>query len=83
MSHPPFWLTKQFFYPIGNTGAVSLTQDLSPEQSSADILLLGCGDPRNILFTLYSDLIVGQGESLLGVINELSAADADVWIFFR
>ncbi|KAJ1303001.1 hypothetical protein OPQ81_011203 [Rhizoctonia solani] len=61
MSHPPFWLVKQFFYPIGNTGAVSLTQDLSPEQSSADILLLGCGDPRNILFTLYSELTVGQG----------------------
>ncbi|CAE6498967.1 unnamed protein product [Rhizoctonia solani] len=61
MSHPPFWLTKQFFYPIGNTAAISLTQDLSPEQSEADILLLGCGDPRNILFTLYSDLVVGQG----------------------
>ncbi|CAE6441890.1 unnamed protein product, partial [Rhizoctonia solani] len=60
MSHPPFWLSKQFFYPIGNTAAISLTQDLSPEQSAADILLLGCGDPRNILFTLYSDLTKGQ-----------------------
>ncbi|KAB5591552.1 MYND finger protein [Ceratobasidium theobromae] len=46
------------FYPIGNTPAISLTQDLSPEQS-ADIVLLGCGDPRNILFTLFSDLVVG------------------------
>ncbi|KAH7314013.1 hypothetical protein B0J17DRAFT_584879 [Rhizoctonia solani] len=60
MSHPPFWLTKQFYYPIGNTAAISLTQDLSPEQSEANILLLGCGDPRNILFTLYSDLTTGQ-----------------------
>ncbi|CAE6466368.1 unnamed protein product [Rhizoctonia solani] len=60
MSHPPFWIVKHFFYPIGNTAAVSLTQDLSPEQYTADILLLGCGDPRNILFTLYSDLTVGQ-----------------------
>ncbi|CAE6445341.1 unnamed protein product [Rhizoctonia solani] len=60
MSHPPFWLTKQFFYPIGNTAAISLTQDLSPEQSAADILLLGCGDPRNIIFTLYSDRLIGQ-----------------------
>ncbi|CAE7201000.1 unnamed protein product, partial [Rhizoctonia solani] len=59
MSHPPFWLSKQFFYPIGNTAAISLTQDLSPEQSAADILLLGCGDPRNILFTLYLDLTIG------------------------
>ncbi|QRV91846.1 MYND Zn-finger protein [Ceratobasidium sp. AG-Ba] len=55
MSHPLFWPSKTFFYPIGNTAAVSLTQDLSPEQS-ADILLLGCGDPRNILFTLFADV---------------------------
>ncbi|KAG8710643.1 hypothetical protein FRC11_004270 [Ceratobasidium sp. 423] len=59
MSHPLYWLEKQFFYPIGNTPAISLTQDLSPEQS-ADILLLGCGDPRNILFTVYSDLTIGD-----------------------
>ncbi|KAK0130060.1 hypothetical protein ONS96_000597 [Cadophora gregata f. sp. sojae] len=32
-----------FFYPIGNTPA------------DADILLLGCGDFRNILFTAYAD----------------------------
>ncbi|KAG8706719.1 hypothetical protein FRC09_002253 [Ceratobasidium sp. 395] len=55
MSHPLFWPSKTFFYPIGNTAAFSLTQDLSPEQS-ADILLLGCGDPRNILLTLFSDV---------------------------
>lgn len=60
MSHPLFWLSKLFFYPIGNTAAISLTQDLSPEQS-ADVLLLGCGDPRNILFTLYSDLMNSSG----------------------
>ncbi|KAG8732182.1 hypothetical protein FRC11_000199 [Ceratobasidium sp. 423] len=59
MSHPFYWLPKPFFYPIGNTAATSLTHDLSPEQS-ADILLLGCGDPRNILFTLYSDLTIGN-----------------------
>ncbi|KAG8723303.1 hypothetical protein FRC09_003904 [Ceratobasidium sp. 395] len=55
MSHPLFWPSKTFFYPIGNTAAFSLTQDLSPEQP-ADVLLLGCGDPRNILFTLLSDV---------------------------
>jgi hypothetical protein len=43
-----------FFYPIGNTPAVCLTQDL-PCEKEADILLLGCGDVRNILFTTYSD----------------------------
>jgi hypothetical protein len=42
------------FYPIGNTPAVCLTQALPPEKK-ADILLLGCGDVRNILFTVHSD----------------------------
>ena len=42
-----------FFYPVGNTPAVCLTQALSPDQD-ADLLLLGCGDIRNILFTSYS-----------------------------
>jgi len=41
-------------YPIGNTPAVCLTQGLPPE-SKADILLLGCGDVRNILFTVHCD----------------------------
>lgn len=34
--------------------AMCLTQDLSSRQR-ADILLLGCGDVRNILFIKYSD----------------------------
>ncbi|KAI2779934.1 hypothetical protein F4815DRAFT_163899 [Daldinia loculata] len=42
------------FYPIGNTPAVSLTRGL-PQGVDADILLLGCGDVRNILFTAYSE----------------------------
>lgn len=43
-----------YFYPIGNTPAVCLTQGLPPEKK-ADILLLGCGDVRHILFTLHCD----------------------------
>ena len=54
MLHPTIVNICSFFYPIGNTPAVCLTQDLSREQG-ADILLLGCGDIRNILFTIYSD----------------------------
>ncbi|KAI1139177.1 hypothetical protein F5Y05DRAFT_412278 [Hypoxylon sp. FL0543] len=42
------------FYPLGNTPAVSLTRGL-PQGIDADILLLGCGDVRNILFTAYSE----------------------------
>jgi len=44
----------QFFYPVGNTPAVSLTQDL-PSNKTADILLLGCGDVRHILFTIHNE----------------------------
>ena len=44
----------RFFYPLGNTPPVCLTQDL-PFEQDADILLLGCGDVRSILFTTYVD----------------------------
>ncbi|KAF9066737.1 hypothetical protein BDP27DRAFT_985080 [Rhodocollybia butyracea] len=54
MSKPLYWPGEHYFYPTGNTPAVSLTRDLPPE-TSANILLLGCGDPRNILFTIYNE----------------------------
>jgi hypothetical protein len=43
----------QYFYPIGNTTPNDLTITLRPSED-ADILLLGCGDIRNVLFTLHS-----------------------------
>ncbi|KAH6912448.1 hypothetical protein BKA70DRAFT_1263866 [Coprinopsis sp. MPI-PUGE-AT-0042] len=54
MSQPVLWPTKTFFYPVGNTPAIHLTASLPPEQR-ADVLLLGCGDVRNILFTVYME----------------------------
>ncbi|KAH9917684.1 uncharacterized protein BXZ73DRAFT_80803 [Epithele typhae] len=48
-----FWPGKYYCYPIGNTSAVDLTRDISPE-GDASILLLPCGDPRNILFSICS-----------------------------
>ncbi|KAF9067981.1 hypothetical protein BDP27DRAFT_1328083 [Rhodocollybia butyracea] len=54
MSTPLYWPGKYFFYPIGNTPAVSFTRDLSP-RTPANILLLGCGDPRSVLFTVYNE----------------------------
>lgn len=54
MSHLLFWPTVTSFYPVGNTSAVCLTENLSPE-SKADILLLACGDPRHILYTIYTN----------------------------
>lgn len=53
MAHPIFRPSKSFFYPIGNTPPVCLTEYLPPGQD-ADILLLGCGDARNILYTIYA-----------------------------
>ncbi|KAG8783457.1 hypothetical protein FRC12_019698, partial [Ceratobasidium sp. 428] len=55
MSHPLTWPSIPTFYPVSASPATSLTQDLSPEQS-ADILLLGCGDPGHILYTLSTDV---------------------------
>ncbi|KAI0630923.1 hypothetical protein C8Q77DRAFT_1062112 [Trametes polyzona] len=55
MSHPLVWPGSYFFYPIGNTSAVCLTRDL-PSEEDADILLLGCGDPRHVLYTVFSEL---------------------------
>ncbi|KAJ6581191.1 hypothetical protein B0H19DRAFT_930096 [Mycena capillaripes] len=53
MSHPTL-RPRQFFYPVGNSSAVCLTDNIPPEKS-ANVLLLGCGDPRNILYTLHAD----------------------------
>ncbi|KAE9992238.1 hypothetical protein EG327_009616 [Venturia inaequalis] len=54
MAHPAVPDLVSFFYPIGNTPAVCLTRDI-PREIPAKILLLGCGDVRNILYTCYVD----------------------------
>ncbi|KAG1733655.1 uncharacterized protein EDB91DRAFT_1338085 [Suillus paluster] len=64
MAHPVLWRGKVFFYPIGNTSAVCLTQDLCPTEY-ADMLLLGCGDPRHILYTVYTNSAGLQGSRKL------------------
>ena len=53
MAHTVLFAARNFFYPIGNTSAVVLTDTLAPEEP-ANLLLLGCGDPRNVLFTIYN-----------------------------
>lgn len=50
-----------FFYPIGNTPATCLTQDIPPGKA-ANLLLLGCGDARSILYTTYADASVKPRE---------------------
>ncbi|KAH0843174.1 MYND finger family protein [Fonsecaea pedrosoi] len=45
--------TMSGFYPVGNTPPVDVLEAIPPGQDAA-VLLLGCGDARNLLFSLYS-----------------------------
>ena len=47
------------FYAFGNTPAVDLTSHV-PQGEDADILLLGCGDVRHILFTAFVNRDFGE-----------------------
>ncbi|EFR01962.1 hypothetical protein MGYG_04963 [Nannizzia gypsea CBS 118893] len=64
MPVPSRLLTTKFFYATGNTPAVCLTHSLPPDQD-VSLLLLGCGDVRNVLFTAYADL--GSGNRKIDV----------------
>ena len=56
MARPVVWPTNPTFYPFGDTPPVALLRDV-PLEVDADVLLLGCGDPRSILYTIHtSDL---------------------------
>lgn len=48
-----------FSYAIGNTPAVSLTRAV-PHGVPADVLVLGSGDLRNLLYTAYVDRGLGE-----------------------
>ncbi|KAF7915294.1 uncharacterized protein EAE98_011160 [Botrytis deweyae] len=55
MLGPTRFNVKPFLYPFGNTPAINLLQSRRPACEKDDavrVLLLGCGDPRNLLFTL-------------------------------
>ncbi|TGO08889.1 hypothetical protein BTUL_0187g00080 [Botrytis tulipae] len=56
MLGPTRFNVKYFFYPFGNTPAINLLQSRRPvceKDNAVRVLLLGCGDPRNLLFTLW------------------------------
>ncbi|PQE12840.1 MYND finger family protein [Rutstroemia sp. NJR-2017a BBW] len=48
---------SHFFYPIGNTPAVNLLETIpnwnTQDDAPTNVLMLGCGDPRNIFFSLW------------------------------
>lgn len=45
---------RSFSYLTGNTPAANLLRDLRPGKEPVEILALGWGDVRNVLFTLWS-----------------------------
>ncbi|KAF8885785.1 hypothetical protein BD779DRAFT_1673505 [Infundibulicybe gibba] len=75
MSCPVLWPKKVFSYPIGKTPPMCLTETLPPEQR-ADILLLGCGDLKNVLYTTFCDL--GADRQI-----DVTCCDADPTILAR
>eukprot|EP00754_Rhynchopus_humris_P021139 Rhum_TRINITY_DN14731_c22_g1::Rhum_TRINITY_DN14731_c22_g1_i1::g.115431::m.115431 len=42
-----------WYYPIGNTAPTDLLQGVSPDRAQANVLLLGSGDLRSTLFSLW------------------------------
>ncbi|KAG8720489.1 hypothetical protein FRC09_009496 [Ceratobasidium sp. 395] len=66
MLHPLTWPSVPKFCPLGSTTATNLTEDLCPEQS-ADILLLGCDDPYQILYTISTGVSVPPGPRKLDI----------------
>ncbi|TFY64352.1 hypothetical protein EVJ58_g2685 [Rhodofomes roseus] len=82
MSYPLYWPFKNHYYPIGITSPICLTQYLPVEQA-ADVLLLGCDDPRNILYTVYADLRPQTARNILLYTLVCSGASLDaVWNIF-
>lgn len=69
MARPPSWsnVYTSSFYPIGITPAMCLTKDIAPEEP-AHILALGCGDPKNILYTITCE----PGDRELCVVYDMS-----------
>lgn len=52
------------FHAVGSRPAVTLTQSV-PQGIDADILLLGCGDVRNLLCTAYHEKGLSEFSALL------------------
>ena len=63
MLKPAHIETLHYFYPVGNTPAVCYTQTVPPGKD-ATILLLGCGDARSVLFTIFAQSSCGMSKHL-------------------
>ena len=60
MLGPAYANLVSWFYPFGNTPAVNLFRDIVPrERDRVKVLSVACGDPRSILFSLWSEAAYG------------------------
>jgi len=58
------------FKPLSNTPATSLVENLSHGRH-ANILVLGDGDPRKILYTLYSEEDNGKAGKVMTLMSRI------------
>lgn len=49
----PVWQNIGFLYPFGNTPAKNLLNTCPVDLEKVSLLLLGCGDPRHVLYSSY------------------------------
>ncbi|KAI5787308.1 hypothetical protein EDC01DRAFT_617866 [Geopyxis carbonaria] len=76
MARPARYFSREDSYLIGNTPPFCFTSGLPPEEP-AHVLLLGCGDPRSILYTIFSEGPTSRREL------DFTCCDVDVNILAR
>ncbi|KXH31652.1 MYND finger [Colletotrichum nymphaeae SA-01] len=64
--------STSYFYALGNTPAINLAKNL-PNGVDASLLLLGCGDVRNIIYTAYNEIGL-PGRNLDITVNDIDEA---------
>ncbi|XP_065897337.1 uncharacterized protein [Dysidea avara] len=65
------------YYPFGNTPPDDLLQSITTDTPRPDVLLLGCGDLRSCLYTLWNNFDHRHARRFKGVhfvLNDISAA---------
>ena len=70
-------LDFECYYPYGNTPPQDLLQSVTAEISEPEVLLLGCGDMRSCLYTLWNNFDPRHSRHFKGVhfvLNDTSAA---------
>ena len=66
-----------YYYPYGNTPPQDLLQSITADVSEPEVLLLGCGDMRSCLYTLWNNFDPRYSRHFKGVhfvLNDISAA---------